>query len=307
MTRIAFVANPASGRATWHDDVRALAAEVGAVWWATREAGHGTALAAEAARDGFTRVVAVGGDGTIREVVAGLPSDGSCALAIVPAGTGNDLARSLAVPLDPLEAARLAVSSNDVRRLDLVRAHTADGRTVIGANMAVGGLAGTVGQRVSSAAKEQLGPLAYLGQALLDLPDLRPYHVRVVHDGEAVELDVIGGVVANGRTAGGGYRAAPGADLEDGLLDLVLVRPVGPLDLAALAARLRAGDLRRDADVLALRAARLRIDADPPMPFNLDGDPLGASPLTFEAMPGALAVVVGPTYRAATAPPSPVG
>lgn len=294
--RTCFVANPRSGRHSWQDAVRALADEAGATWWETSGPDSGAELAQRARAAGCERIVVVGGDGTMRNVVAGLGPHARCSVALVPSGTGNDLSRSLAIPIDPVAATQLALTGA-TRRIDLISAVGSDGVEHIGVNMAVAGLAGTLGQRVSPETKEQFGALAYLGQALRDLPSLAPYAVRADTDeGLVEELEVIGGVVANGRTAGGGYRAAPGANLEDGKLDLVLVRNMTALELAGLAARLAAGDSRQDASVRYVTSAVVQIHAEPAMPFNLDGDPLCDTPIRFTCLPGALEIVVGPDY-----------
>lgn len=293
--RLCFIANPVAGRAAWQHVIRTLALEGGAEWFETTGVGSGADIGRRAVREGCDRVVIVGGDGTIRDVIAGLGSHPPCSIAVVPAGTGNDLARTLGIPLDPVAATRLAMEGG-TRRIDAIRAEDPAGSVRLGINMAVGGVAGTLGQRVPTESKEQLGPVAYIVQALKDLPTVRGHRIRVELEDRAYELDSIVVIVANGRTAAGGVRAAPGADPEDGLLEITVVRPVGPLDLARLAARLAAGDLEQSPDVLHVRAATCRILAEPPMPFNLDGDPLSTTPITFFCVRGAFEAVVGPAY-----------
>lgn len=291
--RACFVANPASGRAALRASVRAVAEAAGAHWWESETADELPALGRRARAEGCLRIVAVGGDGTLRGLLAGLPPGTPCSVGLVPLGTGNDLARSLGLPMDPVEAAHLALSGADVP-LDLIAAHT-DGAAHVGANMAVGGWAGTLHEHLHPERKEQLGPFAYVGQALLGLPWLQAHDVRVESDGGIVdERTAIAVVVANGETAGGGIRAAPGADPGDGRLDLFVLPAGGPLELAGLAALLTTGDLRRRRDVLHRSVTEVRITADPPMTFNLDGDPLGTTPLTFRCLPSALRVVRGP-------------
>src|SRR5690606_36465924 len=178
--------------------------------------------------------------------------------------------------------------------LDLIAA-TAGGAARLGANMAVGGWAGTLHERIPPERKEQLGPFAYVGQALLGLPALQAHDVRIESDGGVVdERSAIAVIMANGETAGGGIRAAPGADPGDGRLDLFVLPAGSPLELAALAALLTTGDLRRHRDVLHRSVTELRVTAEPPMTFNLDGDPLGTTPLTFRCLPSALRMVRPP-------------
>lgn len=288
--RTCFVANPASGRAASRDAVRAIAEAAGALWWESADADELPRLGRRAVDEGCARLVSVGGDGTLRGLLAGLPPAAPCSVAVVPLGTGNDLARSLGLPTDPVEAARLALEG-EAHPLDLIAADL-DGDLHVGANMAVGGWAGALHERISPESKEQLGPFAYVGQALLGLPSLQAHEVQVESDGGVVdELTALAVIVANGQTAGGGIRAAPGADPGDGLLDLILLPSGGPLELASLAALLTTGDVRRHRDVLHRRVTSVRITAEPPMTFNLDGDPLGRTPVRFRCLPSALRVV----------------
>lgn len=270
--------------------MRELAEQAGAWWWESTDGDDLARLARHALAEGCTRLVSVGGDGTLRGLLAGLPSEPPCSLALVPLGTGNDLGRSLGLPMDPLEAARLALHG-EASPLDLILAEI-DGATRLGANMAVGGWAGELHARITAEAKEQMGAFAYVGRALLGLPSLHAHTVRVRSDGAVVdEQRVIAVIVANGQTAGGGVRVAPGADPTDGRLDLFLLPAGGPLELAGLAAQLTTGDLRRHPGVVHRTVSEVEVRAEPPMTFNLDGDPLGSTPVRFRCMPGALRMV----------------
>src|SRR5690606_24544622 len=109
-------------------------------------------------------------------------------------------------------------------------------------------------------------------------------------------LDAVNVFVANARSVAGGFLAAPMADIEDGLLDLVVVRSAGLLDLAGVAARLVAGDLTRSDAVSHARARRVRLGSEPPMAFNLDGDVVPEGPIEVTVVPRALPIAVGPGY-----------
>jgi diacylglycerol kinase (ATP) len=263
----------------------------------TRSPGQATALAAAALQAGYDLIVAAGGDGTIHEVVNGLAADFTRArLGIIPLGTGNDLARTLALPADPLEAWQVVTTGLD-RRLDLIKIETAGMEAVYGINVAAGGFTGQMNERLTNTLKQSWGPLAYLLGAARVLPDLTNYKTLITCDQDPVErIEALNIVVANGRTAAGGYAVSPTANPEDGLLDLVIVRWGSLTELAEVATRFVAGTYLASEQVLHRRVRRLRLFSRPGMWFNVDGELLTKEPLTFTVQPQVLRVVVGPDY-----------
>ena len=260
----------------------------------TRGPGDASTLAAEAAETGYEAVVAVGGDGTVREIVTGLHrAGGGPRLGIVPAGTGNDLAASLGLPRNVEEASRIAIGGRSAD-LDLIQATAVDGedeRRVL-ANAAVAGFGGRIGDRMSPALRRFLRPIAYPLAALGQLRDLRPYSVSLDIDGRSVQEKALMLIVANGTFAGGKLPLAPGATTDDGLLDLIVLRAVGPAGLATMVPRVLAGRHRGHPGVSVHRARRVRIRSDPPMWTNLDGDTWRSGASLFEVLPAALRVAV---------------
>ena len=291
------ILNPNAGSADAADALRVAIDEGPDVeLCACDDPGHGRRLAAEALAAGYELVIAAGGDGTVNEVVNGLAEDfGAVALGIVPLGTGNDLARTLALPDDPVAAFRLALHGPR-RPLDLIRVDGAD-QTVYAANVCAGGFTGELDDAMTDELKATWGPLSYLIGTVKALPDLSDFETYVAwDDGEPECVDALNVVVANGRTAGGGRPAAPRANPEDGLLDVVIVKKCTAVELAGLAARALAGDYLDSEHVLFRRARRVRIDSRPGMWFNVDGELHTNEPATFEVMPRALRVAVGPDY-----------
>ena len=267
------------------------------------------ASAAEACRrahtDGVERVVAVGGDGTVHMVVNGMmqlaPGERP-ALCVLPLGTGNDLARTLG--FDPDEAADTLVTrlrDAELRPLDVLRAE-AGGATRYIVNALTGGFSGLLHDALTDDQKARWGPFAYLLSAVETLPELRPYRVRVAWDGgPEEELDVINVAIANGRTAGGNGPVAPRASLEDGRVDVVLVRDASSPDLARLATRALAAhgggpDYLDDPLVVFNQVRSVRFASDPGVPLIADGEPWCETPLAVTVEPGALRVAVGPDY-----------
>jgi len=296
--------NPASGSAHEAAALRALVADTpGFTLSETRSAEDAVAQARAAAEGGCPLVVAAGGDGTVHAVANGLvQAGGEATLAVVPLGTGNDLARTLCLPDDPplaFELARKGVR----RRLDLLCVE-ADGREIVAINAVTGGFSGTVSEQLTPEIKRRWGPLAYVIGAARALTELEGYPVRLTWDGaDPVATEVLNVVVANGRTAAGGQPIAPLADPEDGLLEVVLVLPGTPGELASLASRFSSGDYMDHPCVEHRRPRTLRIEADPPMWFSIDGERSCYARVAFSVRPRALEVVVGPRYTAAPPPP----
>lgn len=289
--------NPSSGSADEAEALRALVADTpGFTLYETASADEAMARAAELARAGCPLVVAAGGDGTVHAVANGLvEAAGATALGVVPLGTGNDFARTLGLPADPCLAFEVACTGPR-RQLDLLAVEL-DGRHLLAVNAVTGGFSGSVGAHVNDEEKRRLGPLAYVLGAVRALPELNGYPVRLRWDEDPpAPFELLNLVVANGRTAGGGRPVAPAANPEDGLLEVVLVRPGPAAELAALAARFGTGDYLTHPLVVHRRPRRLVVEAEAPLALSIDGERVHGRRLVFSVRPQALSVVVGPRY-----------
>jgi diacylglycerol kinase (ATP) len=244
--------------------------------------GEATRLARDAVEEGYARVVAVGGDGTVHEVVNGIV-DSSVELAIVPMGSANDFAAALGIGPWP-EAARLALTAG-ARQVDMA---IANGRAFANC-VGVGVDAATV--RRLERHRRVVGRLAYFSAALRTILTYRPRPVRVQMDGRTIEGRHMLVVASNGQWFGNGMRIAPGAAVDDGLLDVCFVGDTSPLESVRLLARVYRGTHVGHEKVRIERAREILIEQDSALPVQLDGELMRADRVEVRCMPGALAVV----------------
>ncbi len=285
------ILNPVAGSVKDEDAMREkLQALKPAKIFVSTEAGEAEAFARESS--GCDLIVSAGGDGTLNEVVNGMAAaDCKSVLAILPLGTGNDFARTLGMP-EKLDDAIAQIAAGETRAIDLVRVTSDRVRHFI--NVSSGGFSGLVDEKLTPEVKQTWGPLAYLRGAAAALPELRGYATTVTLDDlPPLELDLYNVVVANGRYVAGGIPIAPEAELDDGLLDLVLIPERGMAELAILTAQILLGKHLSSDAIIFRRAKKVAINSRPGMWFNVDGELIGNDPATFELLPRALRCVVG--------------
>jgi YegS/Rv2252/BmrU family lipid kinase len=266
------------GSSAWQDLPAALAAVRGRFGRVpvhpVAAPGDAEALAAELAREVDVLLV-FGGDGTVHEVANGLPlpagADGPL-VALLPAGTGNDLARALGLPPDPVAAA-LALVGGRPRPVDML--DCGPRRAANGINA---GFAAAATEVLSRRVKRALGPAAYLVGGLRAGLQPPTWPARVEVDGRVVDGEALAVVVGNGGSFGGGRWLLPDADVGDGLLD-VLVVPAATSK--AKLARALAMDRRLPDDLPRLRGPAVTVATG--MPCRLDGEPAPT--------PGSVAVI----------------
>jgi YegS/Rv2252/BmrU family lipid kinase len=236
--------------------------------------------------DSVERIVIGGGDGTMRRAAGALMTVGR-PVGILPLGTANDLARSLAIPVTPVGAVQV-MARNHTRRIDV---GVVNGHHFF--NAAQIGLGATVRKALSPKLKKALGPLSYAVGAWDAMRRMRPFTVEVEVGGECREFRSIHVTVGNGIQFGGGTPVAPGASLEDGQLDLLTVDPMPRWQLALLAAAVRAGRHHRVEHLHLLKGDKMRISTDRSMRITADGDPISRTPADFSVLPKAVTVYTG--------------
>jgi len=252
----------------------------------TEGVGHARELAKAAVGRGARLVMAWGGDGTINEIASAL-AFGEVPLAIIPAGSGNGLARELGVHPRPERAIADALAA-EPRPMDLGEI---EGRLF--ANIAGVGLDAHIASRFAVARRR--GFLGYAGITVRALTSYVPSTYRITAEGQTVEVRAVLVTIANSAQFGNGALIAPGAKVDDGVLDLVVVEERSRLATICQVPRLFNGTVRRMRGCTIRQVRHATIDADAPMTFHVDGEPvLGGSRLVARVHPGALLVAVKP-------------
>jgi diacylglycerol kinase (ATP) len=236
----------------------------------TTERGEATLFARRAIGECAEILIAVGGDGTVNEIVNGFAGpDGkiakTCALGIVPCGTGSDLMRGLG-GLGNARSAIEKLKNRQERRLDVGRLEfiNSDGgnRSRLFLNAASFGFSGLVCHNMIRTRPPTYVParIAYLGATFSALKSFRPVQVRIDADGKIVEKEVMLAAVANGRYFGAGMMIAPDADIQDGLLDIVVLKPMSKLRLVRKIVHVYRGTHLALPEIEVYRAARISAD-----------------------------------------------
>ena len=272
----------------------------------TTAPGDATTAVRSALRDGTQRVVAVGGDGTLNEVVNGFfdddgtPLGDDVVLGVVPSGSGGDFRRTADIARTPVESTRLLAAAA-ARRVDIGRITFADGSRRHFINIADCGIGGEVVARVNSNGYKGgglRGSAVFLYESLAALVRYGGRAVRITMDGDTVERMVQSVVVANGRYFGGGMCVAPGAELCDGVFDVVVIDAMSRTRAMTSMPALYRGSHVRMNGVSVRRAREVRIEhLERPLLFDVEGEQVGETPATITCLPGAVRLVMGPGGR----------
>jgi diacylglycerol kinase (ATP) len=312
--RVLIVFNPTAGQGT---AVQVAIEQAATLWQAqgwivniepTQCAGDGTRIAREAAANGVNIVVAAGGDGTVNEVMNGLVNT-NAALGVLPAGTVNIWAREMGLPMDVRQSAAALLQAKwcqiDVgrvtsivpRRWLLRRRITTKPVILIDRYfllMAGVGFDAAVTAVVSSAEKKYLGVIAYVKQALQLIHQYQGSHLTIYLDDKKVRGRVLMAVVGNSQLYGGVIKFTLNAVINDGLLDVCIVKGrsmlKAPIRLLSILFRSHHLDDRIEYH----RATQIRFVSRKPVPIQIDGDYLGTTPMRLEVVPKSLWVLVPP-------------
>lgn len=258
----------------------------------TEYAGHATGIAREAASLGYRAVCVVGGDGTLAEAATGL-AESEVPLAIIPRGTANQVARNLDIPTSFEAAVDVAVSGVPTP-IDLGRI---DGRNF--ALVAGAGFDAAIMAAATRELKERWGFAAYIYAAVKEALSATPARFRIRADDRELEVSAVTVMIANVGALFTAYLPLrfpltphPLSSWNDGVFDIMIVAPRTFPDWATVlwkAARNQFGGTNR---LIHLQARRVYIDADEPVPAQIDGDPFGTTPLTADVVPHGVRILL---------------
>ena len=296
--RLALVGNPTAGKGRAKQYGTAAAALLRAEGHDVQDLTGGSAAeslarARDAARSGVDVLVVAGGDGMVHlgvNAVAGTATP----LAVLACGTGNDVATTLGLPVHDLTASVRTVLDGTPRRIDAVRQARPEG-TAVGevrwyAGVLCGGFDAVVNERANRW-RWPRGRLRYDLAIARELPVFRPLPYELELDGEPWRTEAMLVAVGNGPRYGGGMRIAPDASYDDGLLDVVVVGRMSILGLVRAFPPIYNGQHVHHPAVTVRRARSVRLSA-PGITAYADGERFGTLPLTVEAVPGAVSVLV---------------
>jgi diacylglycerol kinase (ATP) len=286
--KLLFVINPVSGigrQKTVENLIGATfpAAGITAEIAYTSYAGHAKEIAAISAADYFA-VIAVGGDGTVNEVAAGLAGT-DCCLGVVPAGSGNGFARHIGMSMYPAKAVA-SLAAPIIQRADAAEFCGKLFVNVcgIGFDAEVAHLFSKLGHR---------GLISYAYSALSAITKYRPKTYSIVADGKELERKAFCISFANSPQFGNNAYISPSASLTDGLIDVCIIKPFPAWAAAPLAARLFAGSIDKSAYCEIIRCKKVSVQCSGSTAAHLDGEAVFAkAPITARALPGAMKILV---------------
>jgi lipid kinase YegS len=235
-------------------------------------------------------LIAAGGDGTLNEVVHGLmdiPKGARPVLGIVPLGTANDFATGCGIPHDPAKALTLCIKGEAVP-IDVGKAN--DHWFI---NAASSGFGAEITATTSPELKRLLGPAAYTVMGAILAINLHHYQGKLILPDREITGSGLVAIVGNARQTGGGIQVAPRARIDDGLLDVLVVRQISPTALLAAARELQ--QLPADGEYISYwQTPWLEVHSEEAIPVNLDGESLRFSTVRYEAVPKAIQLTVPP-------------
>ena len=307
--RTVAIVNPhaAGGRAAarWPRVARALEKRLGPIDARfTKEPNHASEIARQALGEGAELILAVGGDGTVNEIVngmffAGRPLRPGARLALAPFGTGGDLGRMVAMPTKP-DALAVALSEGRAVPFDvgLIRLTGDDGKPVerYFLNLTSFGMGGAVSVRAKQTPLASLnGKLAFLWATVTVALGYKGRAVRLRLDGgEEDERRVTNIAVGNGRFHGGGMQPCPHARLDSGVFEVTVIDYLNLWELITGLPTLYSNDVYRHPKAHRYQARRVEAESDEPVRVEVDGEALGSLPLEITLLPGALPFVLPP-------------
>ncbi len=252
----------------------------------TTRAGEAEAMARAAAEDGFTKIVAAGGDGTVNEVVNGIAGT-KAALGLLPLGTMNVFAMELGLPAGDLEACWRIIAKGHTRRVDLP---SANGKHFV--QLAGVGFDAQAIQETSRSLKRNFGPLSYIVSAA-QIAARRPPRLRIESEHAVTDAGSFV-LVGNGRLYGGPFPFFKQAVIDDGLFDVLIFKRLNYLEIIRYMQDVIFSSSITSPKVEYFQTTALRVSSEGDVPVEVDGELIGNCPVTFTIQAGGLRVLTSP-------------
>lgn len=244
--------------------------------------------------DRYRGIVAAGGDGTIQLVSNALiENEQSLPLGIIPLGTGNDLCRTLQIPLQPARVVDAYLAGQErLAEIDVMKISWNDG-SVYSLNVLAAGVSAKLSEKISRDDKETFGSFAYLSGAINLLSEVQEYEIEYQLDKlPAVRKNCLNFFFANGRMCGGGIEVSPESLVDDGVLQLVIYEPMNSIDRAVLLTDYLVGRYDEHPAVRIESFKKIQLTTDQEMPVSIDGEIHSCKELTAEILPRKMNVLL---------------
>ena len=273
--------NPTAGRESFKRDLALVLEQLEIAGYET--SAHATVgeydaqkAAGTAVERGFDLIVAVGGDGTINEVINGIAGhEHRPKLGIIPAGTTNDFAKALNIPRDTKKALKI-ITNNHSKKLDIGKVNDQ-----YFMNIAGGGELTEVSYEVPSKLKTMIGQLAYYMKGIEMLPFIKPTKTKIEYDGTVIDEEIMLFLVANTNSVGGFEKLAPNAKFDDGYFDLFILRKTNLAEFIRIASLALRGAHLDDKNIIHAQAKHIIVTPEDNMQLNIDGEFGGMLPGEF--------------------------
>jgi YegS/Rv2252/BmrU family lipid kinase len=267
----------------------------------TERKGHAIHFTIEGIAAGYRKIITVGGDGTLNEVVNGVFLNKNCpttdiSLALIPVGTGNDWGRMFGIPLNYKKAINIIGENklmlHDVGLVSYYSGTEKKERYFI--NIAGLGFESVVVKRTNyQKDRGHSGKLIYFYNLLMSLISYKNTRAEIVIDGEKISADVFSLNVGNGRYCGGGMRQTPGALPDDGLLDVTIIKGMGKFEIIRNLKILYDGTILQHPKIDGYKCKNIEVSSDSVMYAEADGESLGQTPAEFSIIPDGINIVFG--------------
>ena len=283
MKRARIIYNPTSGREIFKKHLPEVLEKLEKAGYetschATTGEGDATKAAYEAVQRKFDVVIAVGGDGTLNEVVAGIsPCENRPKVGLIPMGTTNDFARAVRIPRNIDEALDIIITG-DTLPVDVGILN--EDRYFI--NIAAGGRITELTYEVPSKMKTLLGQMAYYLKAIEMIPSIKATHMKIEMDGEVFEGKAMMFLCGLTNSVGGFEKIAPDASINDGLFTVMVLKECNIADFVRIASLALRGDHLSDERVIYRKASRVVVTSEEEVHLNLDGEYGGDAPAIFQ-------------------------